>query len=505
MKLSFALLCLGVSGNNRSSYGGRRRGSKKASAPALTAGYGSPNPNIESVNNLKNIGCQMAEMEDEYLMAIGGKYLKSFSNCGRCAEVACVGNACAMKDGKPMSVIARIVAQTTKSDNDKDIELNVAAWTEMMGARATMPSMTISWKYTSCPPPVDGRRKIYVHQDSNDKTYIVQPVNFEDPVKWMKFKNSAPKSKFSKPKTPLKGKVGFNGWLGKVKGKDPMEAPIFVDILMADAEGTRIKTKMTSWEPGKMSFPDGLPPNEDIDGPTQTKNDNMNFHVLGDIFGGTNEKTNDKPASAPVEAAPPAPPAKTTAKPTKTRKPKKSKKPKPSRDAPAHAPATNFFGAPSGVQESASNHQALNNFVFDILTPFEVPAAPEPVTTRKPTTTPKPVVTDIGVGFKTVTGVGAPASPRAGTCKVGSPQDDKLYASVNSSLNSGTCGKCVFIYCPGFSGCSGKPLKIQIVSEHSGSGDFALSKDAFKLITGKGFSAKERAAEYRSTVQIMGC
>ena len=48
---------------------------------------------------------------------------------------------------------------------------------------------------------------------------------------------------------------------------------------------------MTSWEPGKFSFPDGLPPEENVDGPTQTKNDNMNFHVLGDIFGGAPTKT----------------------------------------------------------------------------------------------------------------------------------------------------------------------------------------------------------------------
>ena len=252
MKLSFALLCLGsVTATNRPggiSYGGRRKirgntggGKSATSGSALTSGYAKPNKNIESVNNLVHIGCQMAEIEDEYVMAIGGHYLKKFSNCGRCATVTCVGNACPMENGVPKSVTARIVAQTTASDDDKDVELNVSAWTAMMGDRAALPSMTVSWKYASCPPPKDGRRKIYIHEDSNDRTYIVQPVNFEDPVKWMKFKNSAPKSKFSKPKTPLKGKVGFFGFNGKVKGKDPMKPPIFVDILLDDNDGTRIK------------------------------------------------------------------------------------------------------------------------------------------------------------------------------------------------------------------------------------------------------------------------
>lgn len=44
-----------------------------------------------------------------------------------------------MENGSPKSVVARIVAQTTRSDDDKDVELNIPAWTEMMGARAALP------------------------------------------------------------------------------------------------------------------------------------------------------------------------------------------------------------------------------------------------------------------------------------------------------------------------------------------------------------------------------
>ena len=59
---------------------------------------------------------------------------------------------------------------------------------------------------------------------------------------------SAPKSKFSKPKSPLKGKLGYFGYIGKVKGKAPMKPPIFVDILMNDEEGTRIKVCIGGWK-----------------------------------------------------------------------------------------------------------------------------------------------------------------------------------------------------------------------------------------------------------------
>ena len=59
---------------------------------------------------------------------------------------------------------------------------------------------------------------------------------------------SVPKSKFSKPKSPLKGKLGYFGYIGKVKGKAPMKPPIFVDILMNDEEGTRIKVCIGGFE-----------------------------------------------------------------------------------------------------------------------------------------------------------------------------------------------------------------------------------------------------------------
>ena len=35
-------------------------------------------------------------------------------------------------------------------------------------------------------------------------------------------------------------------------------------------------------------------------------------------------------------------------------------------------------------------------------------------------------------------------------------------------------------------------MKVEVVSEHEGSGDFALSPDAFKIATGKGLSKRDR-------------
>jgi hypothetical protein len=496
-------------------WGGRRKGNKsKGGEPALTSGTARPNPNVASVNNLNGIGCQIVELNDDKIMAIGGHYLKKFTNCGRCAKVTCVGNACPTDgSGSSMSVVARIVTQTTISDDDKDVELNVAAWTELMGARATLPGMSVTWQFASCPEPDSGRKKIYIHEDTNDKTYIVQPIGFTDPIKFMKFKNSVPKSKFSKPKSPLKGKLDFFGYIGKVKGKAPMQPPIFVDIMMADDDGTRIKTKMTSWEPGKFSFPDGLPPEENVDGPTQTKNDNMNFHVLGDIFGGAPTKT--KTTKAPPAHAPPATTPKVT-RPPRTKKPKPPKPVKPAKgggkkqkkvlnDEMGSAPsfsASSFFGGPASVQESESKHNALDAFVFDMLQPFQMTEAP----TRAPTTTTTqaPKVTDIGAGMKEITGVGAPASATSGSCNIKEPKDKKLYAAINKKLNSNACNMCVFIYCPTFSGCAGKPLKIQIVDEFNGEADFALSSEAFRQITGK-TTKKEKEALYRSTFQLLRC
>ena len=72
------------------------------------------------------------------------------------------------------------------------------------------------------------------------------------------------------------------------------------------------------------------------------------------------------------------------------------------------------------------------------------------------TTTPLPTYTDIGVGFKAITGNGAPNSAYGGSCKVQQPRDTSLYVSINKNLKANACGWCVFIYCPSFSGCSGK-------------------------------------------------
>ena len=96
----------------------------------MTAGKARANPNLSSVNNLNGVGCQLIEVEDEFTMAIGGFYLKRFTNCGRCARVTCSGNACPIDKatGKPMSVVARIITQTTTMDDDKDRDLRTGTF-----------------------------------------------------------------------------------------------------------------------------------------------------------------------------------------------------------------------------------------------------------------------------------------------------------------------------------------------------------------------------------------
>lgn len=59
-------------------------------------------------------------------------------------------------------------------DDDKDVELNVPAWTALMGARAALPAMSVSWAFDSCPEPEDGRKKIYIHEDTNDKKELIR-------------------------------------------------------------------------------------------------------------------------------------------------------------------------------------------------------------------------------------------------------------------------------------------------------------------------------------------
>ena len=111
----------------------------------------------------------------------------------------------------------------------------------------------------------------------------------------------------------------------------------------------------------------------------------------------------------------------------------------------------------------------------------------------------------LSVFFVDLFSVWAPSSASSGTCGVRKLKNPKLFASVNKKLKSNGCGWCVFIYCPSFSGCSGSPMKVEVVSEHEGSGDFALSPDAFKIATGKGLSKRDREALYKSTTRFVSC
>ena len=74
------------------------------------------------------------------------------------------------------------INRTVRRSPTKDVELNVPAWTALMGARAALPAMSISWAFDSCPEPEDGRKKIYIHEDTNDKKEFNMHVLFSYPL-----------------------------------------------------------------------------------------------------------------------------------------------------------------------------------------------------------------------------------------------------------------------------------------------------------------------------------
>lgn len=48
-----------------------------------TSGTVKVNGNLEEINKRGGIGCQLVEINDEHLMAVNGRTLRSFTGCGR--------------------------------------------------------------------------------------------------------------------------------------------------------------------------------------------------------------------------------------------------------------------------------------------------------------------------------------------------------------------------------------------------------------------------------------
>ena len=48
-----------------------------------TSGTVKVNSNLEDVNKRGGIGCQLVEINDEHIMAVNGRTLRSFTGCGR--------------------------------------------------------------------------------------------------------------------------------------------------------------------------------------------------------------------------------------------------------------------------------------------------------------------------------------------------------------------------------------------------------------------------------------
>lgn len=475
--------------------GRRQRTSGANKLPALMPGISRPNKNLNSLNNHQGIGCKLKEIASPYVAAIGAKLLKNWLNCGRCIKVTCTGKACDLdEDGNPRFVIAKIVAQTTKSLDSKDVELNGDAWQELMGNKAQLVGQTINWFYTACPVVSGARPRVFIHPQTDPKKLLIQPLDFKEGMKFYKFKSSLPKSKWAKAKDPNKSKQPYYLWELGLKGE--MVAPVELFAMSTNKlTKEKLKIKMATWEEGTYAYADGLPPDDVEKGPTKTKNDNMNSHVLGGMFG---------------QVAPAKKPSKKPSKPTQERE---VLRPGMGGGAPQRGEGDRQLDADwsTDVAEATSDvHNAIDMFITDMLSPFQVnaPAAPTVKTTTRPITT---KVVNFG-NKQTISGWGAPSDPRFGSCRIPNPMDRKIYLALNNKLDptGKNCGMCAFVFCPPFSdGCVGgvnaKPIKAQIIGTFSGSADLALSKEGFKQVSGWKGTGAERKKVLTATFKILPC
>lgn len=257
------------------------------------------------------------------------------------------------------------------------------------------------------------RQKFYVLPDSNSKLFKIQPVDFNDKIKWIKIKSGAAGSKYLKAKDPVKAKADSFYFAGKIKGPQ-IVAPVSLYMQLDDGKKTKLKVQMTSWGNGKYSYIDGLPPPEnENEGPTNTKNDNMNVDVLSHLFVSSTKRTTTTRIPAFVRPTR----VTTTRRPKPTKRPRPPKKVRPPKKTGAIRPPSHsaMMGAPQKqpprVQQSAIRDN-IDMFVEDLLSPFLF-GAPPPPPTRKTTTTERTTVKQhIGGGKpQTLTGFGVPASP----------------------------------------------------------------------------------------------
>jgi len=546
IKILSTVLIFKVLANAGGAGGFKRKKGGGGDGESLTPGNLRPNKNLNSLNNLNGVGCRIVEVNDPLLMAVSNQFLKNFLNCGRCAKVTCVGNSCPIVNGQAKSVITRVVSKTTISKMNSDIEVNEAAWTELMGAEKSkaLPGMTINWQFVDCPEH-DRRQKLYVVKDPGSKMFKVQPIDFNKKIKWMKIKSGAPNGKYMKTKDPAKSKADFYYRMGKLKGPE-LIAP--VGLYMQYVDGEKVKVEMSTWGEGKFSYIDGLAaPEGNTKGPTETKNDNMNFAVLGGLFGHNDQRPNTSKAKTTTatktvtthakfqikttiatttttttttlktkKPRPTRPPRST--KPPRTKKPKKPKKQKGSKSkSPSKSVANSIFNSPvkhledpPRVQQSAIRDN-IDSFVDDLLSPFLMGfGAPVPQPTRVTTTTERTTKKSfIGGGSpQTLTGSGAPSHPSAGSCGITNPHSNTLFVTIHRKhADRSDCGKCVFLWCPSFGGCpSGSPLqKAQIVDIYDGSADIAMSTQVFKIVTGKPPTSGNLASVYMGMWNIRPC
>jgi len=555
-----------------------------------TSGTVKVNGNLEEINKRGGIGCQLVEINDEHLMAVNGRTLRSFTGCGRCAQISCVGQFCERdSSGMPRKITAKVVAQATTTYEDEEIEINQKAWNSLMGSKANkVSSMNIAWNYVKCPQ--ERRAKLYVTDNNNPGYWEVQPIDVPEKITWMRIREAGKKTKFIVSKDPFKGKANYFLWGGKMSPKITLKAPL--EIYLQYDSGARVRTTLQDWQVGKFAYLDGkaapagekaklivtqskgimsqmgslfggskpsksappkTPPKVASSGGMFGSSGGSSFSSVfgsgsfgGGGFFGSNPKTTKRTTTMRPTTTPRTTPVRTTRRTTPYVRPSRpASRPKGGKggkggknggkvncppgknikrcrdleaqkkkqhDAPSNSPifeqhmAAPVMESPVKDRNLGATGAQFDSFIMDFLSPFLIEdpvTTPRTTTTRAPRTTKKTMIG--GSSFMSFTGYGAPENPSSGVCRI-SPKST-IYAAISSAVGSREdCGKCVFVWCPSFSGCKGAPIgKVQIVDVYDGPGHIALSQAAFKAAIGLPSTKGNKMKTYQGTYSFTSC
>lgn len=289
MKL-FTVLLLATADANRGEKLFRKI--QQRNGEVATAGKVIVNKNLLS-SNARGFGCQLVEVNDDFLMGISGRNLRGFTSCGRCAEIACVGQYCPRDSrGSPKRIIAKVVSQATTTSEDNDVEINDAAWQGLMAAKAdSVESMPIAWKFVPCPE--ERRAKLHLTDNNKSDYFELQPIDVPEKIIWMRVKNVGKGNKFIKANDPFRGNANSFVWGGKHSPKVVLSAP--VEVYIQYESGKRTRAKVQDWEVGKFAYLDGKPAPAGEKAKQMVTESKGIMEQMASVFGGK------KPAKTPAK------------------------------------------------------------------------------------------------------------------------------------------------------------------------------------------------------------